>query len=84
MSSLRAANNLKSNKVYPDMKLKLVSYSHKKEKTSVKIHVVKKGESLSSISAKYGIDMSSLRAANKLKNDKVHPNMKLKITTSKG
>ncbi|MEI6154241.1 MAG: LysM peptidoglycan-binding domain-containing protein [Deltaproteobacteria bacterium] len=84
MSSLRAANNLKSNKVYPNMKLKLVSYSHKKEKTSVKIHVVKKGESLSSISTKYGVNISSLRTANNLKNDKVYPRMKLKIVESKG
>ncbi|MEI6154928.1 MAG: LysM peptidoglycan-binding domain-containing protein, partial [Deltaproteobacteria bacterium] len=84
MSSLRTANNMKSNKVYPNMKLKLVSYSNKKEKTSVKIHVVKKGESLASISTKYGIDVSYLRATNNLKNDKVYPRMKLKIVESKG
>ena len=84
ISSLRASNKLKNDKVYPDMKLKLVSYSHKKEKTSVKIHVVKKGETLSSISTKYGIDISNLRATNNLKNDKVYPRMKLNIVGSKG
>jgi membrane-bound lytic murein transglycosylase D len=66
------------------MKLKLVSYSNKKEKPAVKIHVVKKGETLSSISSKYSVDISSLRAANKLKDDKVFPNMKLKILLNKG
>lgn len=84
ISNLRATNNLKNDKVYPDMKLKLVSYSHKKGKTSVKIHVVKRGETLSSISSKYGVNISSLRTANKLKNDKVYPRMKLKIVENKG
>ena len=84
ISSLRVANKLKDDKVYPDMKLKLVSHSNKKEKPAVKIHVVKKGETLSSISRKYSVDISSLRAANKLKDDKVYPDMKLKIVGSKG
>jgi len=84
ISNLRASNKLKNDKVYPDMKLKLVSYSHKKEKPAVKIHVVKRGETLSSISSKYGVDISSLRTANKLKNDKVYNRMKLKIVESKG
>jgi len=84
VSNLRATNKLKDDKVYPNMKLKLVSYSHKKEKPGVKIHVVKKGETLSSISSKYDVDISNLRAINKLKSDKVYPKMKLKIPVSEG
>ncbi len=47
-------------------------------------HNVKKGETLSSISNKYGVDISSLRATNRLKNDKVYPGMKLKLVKSEG
>ncbi|HQG50497.1 MAG TPA: LysM peptidoglycan-binding domain-containing protein, partial [Syntrophorhabdaceae bacterium] len=80
----RASNNLKNDKVYPKMKLNLASYTTKKPRSMSKIHIVQKGETLSSISNKYGIDISRLRASNNLKNDKVYPKMKLKIVRIEG
>jgi membrane-bound lytic murein transglycosylase D len=87
VAELKAANNLKGNKVTPDMKLKLASQSQKKsaqKKAPVKYHVVKKGETLSSISNKYNVDMADIKMANNLKNDKVTPKMKLKILSGEG
>ncbi|HOB70013.1 MAG TPA: LysM peptidoglycan-binding domain-containing protein, partial [Syntrophorhabdaceae bacterium] len=55
ISRLRASNNLKNDKVYPKMKLNLASYTTKKPRSMSKIHIVQKGETLSSISNKYGI-----------------------------
>jgi membrane-bound lytic murein transglycosylase D len=82
--SLKIVNNLKNDKVYPNMKLKLVKHVQKKDKKDVKYHIVKKGETLSTISNKYGINVVSLKTANNLKNDTVYPKMKLKIVKEEG
>jgi membrane-bound lytic murein transglycosylase D len=50
----------------------------------VKYHVVKKGETLSSISNKYSVDMADIKIANNLKSDKVIPKQRLKIVTGEG
>jgi len=81
--TLRSANNLRNDKVYPNMKLRLVSLSQKK-KQPAKYHVVKKGETLASISSKYNVDVGAFKAANNLKNDRVRPKMKLKIPAGEG
>lgn len=90
-SDLRAANNLKGKKVYTNMKLRLVSHADpgkadvKKTAVaparakSVRIHTVKKGETLTSISEKYGIDVNDLKSINKIKGNKINRNAKLKI-----
>ena len=83
VANLKNFNNLKSDTVYPTMKLRLVSHGQKK-KSPTKVHVVKKGETLSSISNRYNVDMAALKTANNLKSDKVHPNMRLRIVTGEG
>ncbi len=83
VASIKSENNLKGDKVYPNMKLKLVGYQEKKTK-AVKYHVVRKGETLASISNKYGTDVATLKSANNLKRDKLVPKMKLKILEVEG
>ncbi len=86
--SLRQANKLRGNRVYANMKIRLVSHVEpKKDKAAtaaartkkVRYHTVKKGETLSSISEKYGIDVDDLKAANKIKGNKINSSVKLKI-----
>lgn len=92
VAELKATNKMKSNKVTPNMKLKLAGYSLKKitqkestnKKVPVKYHVVKKGETLKSISNKYNIDVAELKVTNNLKGNKVIPRQKLKIVTGEG
>ncbi|MCX5811042.1 MAG: LysM peptidoglycan-binding domain-containing protein [Proteobacteria bacterium] len=79
ISSIKSANKLKTDTVYPNMKLRLVNHIQKKEKKGIKYHIVKKGETLATISNKYGTDISSIKSANKLKTNAVYPNMKLRI-----
>ena len=79
IASLKSMNNLKNGKVHPNMKLKLASYVEKKGSAKVKYHIVKKGETLASISDKYGVDIASLKSMNNLKNNRIHAKMKLKI-----
>ena len=84
VASLRSMNNLKNDKVYPNMKLKLASYSQKKQTSKAKYHVVKKGETLGSISSKYGTDVASLKSLNRLKSNRISANMKLRIPQDEG
>lgn len=85
VSTIKSANNIKAGMVYPNMKLKLVKHIQKKdkrEKRTVKYHIVKKGETLTTISNKYGMDIAGIKSVNKLKTDVVHPNMKLRVNAS--
>jgi LysM repeat protein len=43
------------------------------------MHVVKKGESLSSISRKYSVSVNAIKSSNKLKNDKLQVGQSIKI-----
>ncbi len=93
-SSLRQANKLKGDRVYPNMKIRLVSFVEKKKtaspapaparKKNVKYHTVKKGETLSSISEKYGVDVDDIKSANKIKGNKINAKTKLKIVRQEG
>ncbi len=85
--TIMEANNLKSEKIFVDMRLKLVKHGETKKikkQNSYKIHIVKKGETLVSISNKYGINIDKIKSANKLKTGKLYPNMRLKIITEEG
>ncbi len=86
VASLRSANRLKGNRVYPNMKIRLVSHVELKKvrvaakpAKKVRYHTVRKGETLTSISEKYGIDVDDLKTANKLKSNKINARAKLKI-----
>lgn len=46
-----------------------------------KTHKIRKGESLSAISRKYGVSVAQIKKENRLKNNTIHPNKILKIPT---
>lgn len=83
MASIKSDNNLKGDRVYPNMKLRLASYVEKR-KSAVKYHTVKRGDTLSTISGKYGIDIADIKSANKLKSDRLVPKMRLRIVEAEG
>ncbi len=84
VADLKSFNKLKSGKIYPNMKLRLASHVEKKRVAKVKYHVVKKGETLGSISDKYGIDIETIKSANRLKSNKIQARTKLKIVGIEG
>ena len=49
--------------------------------TKADYHIVKKGESLTGISEKHGVSLATLKDLNKLKKDRIHPNMRLQLTS---
>ena len=72
--------------VMPDSSTKMVEKDspEKKVLSEKTFHIVKKGETLSTIAGKYGIDKASLKSANNLKSDRVFVNMRLKIAVGRG
>ncbi len=84
IADLKSINELKNGKVYPNMKLALASHAKKKSEAKVKYHIVKRGETLNSISDKYGVGIETIKSANRLKTNKIQANMKLKIVVAEG
>jgi LysM repeat protein len=84
VADLKSINRLKSGKVYPNMKLALASHVEKKSAVKIKYHIVKKGETLNSISDKYGVGIDAIKSINRLKTNKIQAKMKLKIVVSEG
>ena len=84
--TLRTINRIRKDHIYPNMRLTVVSHA-KAVKTSARprqaYHVVKKGESLSSIAEKYDTDVKLLKKANRLKKGKIRTGMKLRLPGAK-
>ena len=95
VANLKKWTKLKKDTVVPGQKLSIYrsggpskststtsksgSTSKSKASTTTKTHVVKKGETLSSISRKYGCTVADLKKWNNLKSNTVKVNQKLKI-----
>ena len=50
--------------------------------TRANYHIVKKGESLTDISEQHGVSLAMLKELNKLKKNRIHPNMRLQLTSN--
>ena len=82
MSELKRINGLKSNVALLGAKLKLPNNSTVNSGSSVikpAVHVVKRGDSLSEISAKYNVTIVSIKRLNNLSKDTVYLGQKIKI-----
>ncbi|CAM3113004.1 N-acetylmuramoyl-L-alanine amidase [Vibrio rarus] len=66
VASIKRENNLKSNTVHVGQKLKITVAVKDKP---IRKHKVQRGEFLGKIAAKYGVSVSSIRSANKLRSD---------------
>lgn len=89
-------NNLKDSKIRPGMKLKIVKYDYpsrgfntsqlivsQPDTSKYFIHIVKNGETLSTIAALYGISIDTILQINKLqKEDTLIPGIPLLISTN--
>ncbi len=86
VADLKSINRLKGDTVRPNMKLRLASHVNNtgKVKPKTKYHVVRKGETLASISDRYGVDVSKIKSANRLKGNKIQAKMRLKIIGAEG
>ncbi|MCP4521707.1 MAG: LysM peptidoglycan-binding domain-containing protein [Cytophagales bacterium] len=92
---LRTWNNIRGNMIHPGQKLAIYKHSSyfkkktpkntvakntkKKSIPSDKIYTVKSGDSLWSISNKYGLTVKQLKKLNKLKSNSLRPGQKLKL-----
>ncbi|EAE2137440.1 1,4-beta-N-acetylmuramoylhydrolase [Listeria monocytogenes] len=90
IANLKAWNNLKSDFIYPDQKLKVSAGSTTNTNTAkpstnnpsnstVKTYTVKKGDSLWAISRQYKTTVDNIKAWNKLTSNMIHVGQKLTI-----
>jgi len=84
VATLKEINRLKKDQIYPNMRIELVSKKMTQPRPAAKYHTVKKGENLSDISEKYGVNMVTLKKVNKLRNDRIMAGMKLRLPDKKG
>ena len=93
MRAIRARNNMKSSRVYIGQRLKINTTvntannrnsssqnSSSKKNTLERTHIVKRGEYLSGISARYNVSISHLKKINKLKSNNIFVGQKLIIS----
>ena len=88
ISKIKEWNSLKSNKIFVGQKLKIGETSIAKRRkrrsnhnNNVKIHIVKRGETLGHIAEKYHTRASNIRKWNRLKGNRINIGQKLKIYT---
>ena len=75
ISNLKKYNKLSSNNLFVGQKIYLSSSASKDSK----VHVVKRGENLTLIARKYGLDITDIKRKNKMKNNNIFPGQKLNI-----
>ncbi|MDI6833716.1 MAG: LysM peptidoglycan-binding domain-containing protein, partial [Bacteroidales bacterium] len=80
VDNIKNWNNLSSDKISIGQKLTINPTKQTSSKTDTQqIHVVKSGETLSSIANKYNTTVDAIKKANNLKSTKIYVGQKLKI-----
>ncbi|WP_196797091.1 N-acetylmuramoyl-L-alanine amidase AmiB [Edwardsiella ictaluri] len=82
LSGMMRLNNLKKEGVWVGQRLKVPSVGGNVQPATAsapRIHLVKRGDTLTRIAAHYGVSMDALRQANKMKNDGVQLGQRLRI-----
>lgn len=80
VKAIMRLNNLKSSLIVVNQKLKIPGSERIKvsEKSNdKKVHIVRSGDSLYSISRKYGVSTESLKKVNNLKSNMIHPGQRI-------
>lgn len=83
ISDIKEWNNLQGDIIYVGQKLKIYppdSYTKKKNTEKPKVHIVKSGETLSTIAEKYNLKVSELKEWNDLESDVIYPGQELRLT----
>ena len=81
ISALKRFNNLSKSTVYVGQKIKLPG-GVKVASSKLRIHTVKRGDTLSEIAEKYSIRVSELKRFNNLSKNTVYIGQKIKLSTS--
>jgi len=76
---LKKWNNLTSNKIYPGQTIIVNRYETSQKDSDSNYYIVKKGDTLSSISDRTGVSVEKLKAYNNLKTNTLFPGQKLAL-----
>ncbi len=78
VASIKEANNLKSNKIYPGKSL-VIPQRNTEIAGSGRTYRVKNGDSLTKIADMHGVTVADLKQSNRLKSNTIYPRMVLRI-----
>ena len=86
VSQIKALNNLRSNTAMLGQRLKLPGNAKQANAATTvpTTHIVKRGDSLSRISAKYNVTIRAIKSMNGLRSNTLIPGQKLKISAAAG
>ncbi len=87
VTELKRINGLRSNNIYPGQKLRTRAYVARQPRTrpspgSVEMdYVVRRGDSLSKIAARYSMSVTELKRSNSIRSDRIYVGQRLKVRT---
>ena len=87
VTELKRINGLSSNNIYPGQKLRTRAHVARQPRTrpspgSVEMdYVVRRGDSLSKIAARYSMSVTELKRSNSIRSDRIYVGQRLKIRT---
>ena len=79
VDALKTANNLKGDMIYVGQLLKIPGTTTKAKTTTAKNHKVKSGDSLWSLSNKYGTSVAQIKSWNKLNDDVIYKGQSIRV-----
>ena len=87
VTELKRLNGLRSNNIYPGQRLRTRSYTVQSSRSRPSSgyvemgYVVRKGDSLSKIAARYSMSVTELKRSNGIRSDRIYVGQRLKIRT---
>lgn len=80
VDQLKKWNNISTNKIYPGQTIIVSKYQEKQKADN--IYIVKKGDTLSTISEKTGVSIEKLKIYNNLESTRLYPGQKIALSGS--
>ena len=87
VTELKRLNGLRSNKIYPGQRLRTRSYTVQPSRSRPSSgyvemdYVVRRGDSLSKIAARYSMSVTELKRSNGIRSDRIYVGQRLKVRT---
>lgn len=82
VAQLKRINDLKSNRIYPGMKLEIASKAYRSSQATY--YRVKRGDNLSSIARRFGMSLAQIKRLNGMRSNRIYAGTRLKVNSRLG
>ncbi len=82
VAELKRANKIRSNRIIAGSRLRVAASGYVRQQG--RVHRVRRGETLSSISRKYGMEISDLKRLNRMRNSRIYVGQKINVKRNRG